>query len=104
MCIGAFAATGAWPQEKLSSQQERMKSCNAEAGKKELKGDARREFMSDCLSGDTAKDGKQLTAQQQRMRSCNAQAGKQDLKGEERQRFMSDCLKGDNASAGGGDH
>lgn len=32
-------------------QQNRMKSCNAEAGKKELKGDERRAFMSTCLKG-----------------------------------------------------
>jgi len=27
-----------------------MKSCNAQANKRELKGDKRREFMSGCLS------------------------------------------------------
>ena len=33
----------------LSEQQNRMKSCNAEAAKKELKGDERKTFMSSCL-------------------------------------------------------
>jgi hypothetical protein len=33
------------------SQQNRMKSCNVEAGKKELRGDERRAFMSSCLKG-----------------------------------------------------
>jgi len=32
-----------------SSQQERMKACNVEAGARELKGDARKAFMSECL-------------------------------------------------------
>jgi hypothetical protein len=32
-------------------QHNRMKACNAEAGKKELKGDERRAFMSSCLKG-----------------------------------------------------
>jgi hypothetical protein len=32
-------------------QQNKMKACNAEAGKKELKGDERRAFMSNCLKG-----------------------------------------------------
>ncbi len=36
---------------KAPTQQEKMKSCNAEAGKKNLKGDARKTFMSDCLKG-----------------------------------------------------
>jgi len=32
-----------------SSQQSKMKRCNQEAGKKELKGDERKAFMSACL-------------------------------------------------------
>jgi len=35
--------------EAQQAQQERMKRCNAEAKAKELKGDARKAFMSDCL-------------------------------------------------------
>jgi hypothetical protein len=33
------------------TQQEKMKTCNAEAGQKKLKGDDRKKFMSDCLKG-----------------------------------------------------
>jgi hypothetical protein len=33
------------------TQQNRMKTCNAEAAKKELKGEERRAFMSHCLKG-----------------------------------------------------
>ena len=32
-------------------QQNKMKACNAEAGRKDLKGDERRAFMSHCLKG-----------------------------------------------------
>ena len=32
-------------------QQNRMKSCNEEAGRKNLHGDERRAFMSSCLKG-----------------------------------------------------
>ena len=32
-------------------QQNKMKACNSEAGKKALKGDERRAFMSTCLKG-----------------------------------------------------
>jgi hypothetical protein len=35
----------------LSSQQTKMKHCNEEARKKEIKGDERRAFMSSCLKG-----------------------------------------------------
>ena len=39
------AADGSHPQHS------RMKTCNAEAAKKQLKGDERRAFMSSCLKG-----------------------------------------------------
>ena len=35
----------------LTAQQEKMKSCNADATAKGLKGDARKTFMSECLKG-----------------------------------------------------
>jgi hypothetical protein len=34
-----------------ATQQEKMKSCNADASKKNLKGDERKAFMSSCLKG-----------------------------------------------------
>jgi hypothetical protein len=95
---GALITTGAWAQDKdkPTAQQQRMKTCNVQASKKELKGDERQAFMSQCLKADSAKkgDGKELTAQQQKMKSCNAQAGKKQLKGDERKAFMSECLSG----------
>jgi hypothetical protein len=33
------------------TQQEKMGYCNKEAGAKKLEGDARKKFMSECLSG-----------------------------------------------------
>src|SRR5213592_2798642 len=39
---------------RRASQQERMKTCNTEAGAKNLASDTRRTFMSDRLSGRTA--------------------------------------------------
>jgi hypothetical protein len=37
-----------------ATQQEKMKSCNADAKTKALAGDARKEFMSNCLKGSPA--------------------------------------------------
>ena len=34
------------------AQQEKMKSCNADAGSKALKVDERKAFMADCLKAD----------------------------------------------------
>ena len=75
------------PSPAQKAQQEKMKSCNAEAGKQSLKGDERKKFMSECLGSKPAP-----ATQQDKMKSCNAEAGKQSLKGDERKKFMSECL------------
>jgi hypothetical protein len=90
--VAAYAADAA---KEMTPQQQKMKSCNADAGKKKLEGDARKKFMSECLSAEApAASGKELTPQQQKMKSCNADAGKKKLEGEARKTFMSECLKG----------
>jgi hypothetical protein len=50
--------------KKPTPHQERMTSCNAQATEKNLKGDERKTFMSDCLKA------KPVT-QQERMTACN---------------------------------
>ena len=50
LASGLLIAGSAWAQDKQTAQQERMKSCNAQASKKEMKGDERKAFMSKCLS------------------------------------------------------
>jgi hypothetical protein len=45
-CLSHEAAAPA----KSNSQQEKMKTCNADATSKGLKGDDRKTFMSHCLS------------------------------------------------------
>ena len=86
---GAGDAEKKAPSPAQKAQQEKMKTCNAEAGKQELKGDERKKFMSDCLGAKAAP-----ATQQDKMKTCNAEAGKKELKGDERKKFMSDCLKG----------
>ena len=80
------------PTLAATAQQERMKSCNVDAKTKELKGDARKAFMSTCLKGDAARATSQ--SPQERMKSCNKDAGTKSLKGDARKAFMSSCLKG----------
>jgi hypothetical protein len=76
-------------------QQDKMKACNADAAKKELKGDQRKAFMKDCLAAKTeAKEEKKaMMPQQEKMKLCNADAGAKKLKGSETKKFMSACLK-----------
>ena len=80
------------PSDKQVAQQQRMKDCNAQAGKKDMKGDERKDFMKKCLSAKDGQPSAKQTAQQQKMKSCNAQASKKALKGDARKKFMSECL------------
>ena len=41
------------PTPAQQAQREKMKACNADAGKQQLKGDERKKFMSECLKADT---------------------------------------------------
>lgn len=78
----------AWAQ---NSQQTRMTGCNSQASAQKLSGDARKTFMSDCLSGKTT--AATPMTPQERMKACNAQAGAKNLAGDARKSFMSSCLK-----------
>jgi len=66
------------------AQTTRMSQCSAEAKEKGLKGDARKEHMSQCLRN----PGSQAAAKE-----CNASATEKGLKGERRKEFMSECVK-----------
>ena len=95
LIVLALAASAGAADKPLTPQQERMKSCNADATSKGVKGDARKQFMSHCLKGEaTASTDKTLTPQQEKMKDCNAQATSKGVKGEARKTFMSSCLKG----------
>ena len=83
----AHAAGDAKPADGKTAQQNKMTQCNKDAGEKNLKGDERKKFMSQCLSA-------KKETQQDKMKSCNKDAGDKKLKGDERKKFMSECLKG----------
>ena len=86
----------------LTPQQQKMKTCNADAKTKALKGDDRKKFMSDCLKGHeperkpagTQRAADETSSQHNRMKACNEDARERDLHGDERRAFMSTCLKG----------
>lgn len=48
---GAAATPAAPAEPAASTQQDRMKACNADAKGKGLKGEERKTFMSSCLKG-----------------------------------------------------
>ncbi len=75
-------------------QQEKMKTCNADAKTKELKGDERKAFMKTCLSNKPAEAASSPATQQSKMKTCNADPKAKELKGDERKKFMKECLSG----------
>jgi uncharacterized protein HemX len=75
-----------------TAQQEKMKTCNADAKAKELKGDERKAFMKECLSAAKEEVKGGVAAQREKMKTCNADAKTKELKGDERKKFMSECL------------
>jgi hypothetical protein len=93
-CLVLPIAAMAADEKKMTPQQQKMATCNKEAGDK--KGDDRKKFMSECLKADSgaAAGERKMTAQQQKMATCNKEAGDKKLAGDERKKFMSSCLKG----------
>ncbi|MBO9686530.1 PsiF family protein [Roseateles chitosanitabidus] len=85
--VGAHAADEA--KKEPTAQQQRMKSCNADA--KGKKGDERKAFMSSCLKGESAAaSAPAMTDQQTKMKTCNADA--KGKTGDARKAFMKECL------------
>jgi hypothetical protein len=93
--LGAASLAGAADEKKLTPQQERMKSCNAQAGEKKLAGDERKAFMAGCLKGQAPAAP---MSQQEKMKACNKEASAKALKGDERKAFMSQCLQAEKKS------
>jgi hypothetical protein len=94
--LGVALATGG--AHATTAQQGKMKTCNADAKTKDLKGDERKGFMKECLSAkpaatsDAAPAAEGATTQQTKMKTCNADAKTKALKGTERKTFMKECL------------
>jgi len=94
MSLSFCLAVAAGSAVAATDQQNKMGACNAEAKTKELKGDERKKFMSECLSAKppAAAASEAGTPQQNKMKTCNADAKTKELKGDERKKFMSECL------------
>jgi hypothetical protein len=50
-CLVLPIAAMAADEKKMTPQQQKMATCNKEAGDKKLAGDERKKFMSSCLKG-----------------------------------------------------
>ncbi|QJD91145.1 phosphate starvation-inducible protein PsiF [Duganella dendranthematis] len=83
-----LSLSGAVFAAEPTAQQNKMKTCNADATGK--KGDERKAFMKECLSAKPAAAEAPKLTQQEKMKKCNVDAtGK---KGDDRKAFMKECL------------
>jgi hypothetical protein len=98
LAVGFGQATFA---QATNSQQEKMKTCSDEAKTKAPSGEARKQFMSNCLSAhpEAKTTG---NSQQEKMKACNEQAKTAAPTGDAHKQFMSNCLKGSNAGGTNG--
>ncbi len=76
-CGGAYAAE--------NSQQNKMKMCQTQAGEKKLEGQARQDYVNNCLK---AKPEKSST---NKMAECNAKT--KGMSKETRTRRAAECMK-----------
>ncbi|MRW86838.1 phosphate starvation-inducible protein PsiF [Pseudoduganella sp. FT26W] len=83
-----LSLSGAVYAAEPTAQQNKMKTCNADAAGK--KGDERKAFMKECLSAKPAAAPEPKLTQQEKMKKCNADAS--GKKGDERKAFMKECL------------
>ncbi len=88
--VAALVTLAAAGNAFAATQQEKMRSCNAEAKSKSLKGEERRAFMSQCLSVSPEEKQERL-ALKEKSKSCTAEAKSKGLKGEERKDFIAQC-------------
>jgi psiF repeat len=84
----ALAQQSKPPSAAQLAQQQRMTTCNADASRRTLTGDARRSYMSACLSGKM----NQTTL----MTVCNAQSSQDKMTGDNRKAYLTSCLKKSN--------
>ncbi|ORM51229.1 phosphate starvation-inducible protein [Pantoea conspicua] len=91
MVMAGLLVSGMIHAAEKTPQQQKMAMCNQHASSQDLKGDARKSFMSDCLKKDSKMSG--MSPQQMKMKTCNSEAGNKKLAGDARKTFMSQCLK-----------
>ena len=72
-------------------QTTKMSQCSADAKEKGLKGDARKDYMSQCLR----------SSESPATMKCNADATEKGLTGEKRKDFLKSCTKAKNAGSVG---
>lgn len=93
LCLAMLGA----PAFAATPQQEKIKSCNADATKQDLQGEAHTAFLKTCLEArqeakeESKEEKKAMTPQRKKMKTCNAKA--KGLKGDEFKKVRNECLR-----------
>lgn len=82
--IGAFGSGSAHAVDEYDTGMQRVKDCSLEASARQLTGDARQKFLSDCWA---------MARKSDMMRACDTRASQRQLAADARKAFLSDCLK-----------
>jgi hypothetical protein len=81
---GSLACSGAYAAE--NTQQNKMKMCQTQAGEKKLEGQARQDYVNNCLKAKPAKE-----TSKNKMAECNAKT--KGMSKEEADKTRSECMK-----------
>jgi len=113
LLLFAGLASAGGEKKDSSAPPARTTECTTQASDRKLSGDARKQFMAECLktpaaSRDDTGGSKASRAhksaetghssQAEKMKTCNQEATAKNLHKDERRQFMSECLKGDKKS------
>jgi hypothetical protein len=82
--LGLFAYASAYAAE--NSQQNKMKACQAQAGEKKLEGQARQDYVNNCLKAKPEK-----SSSKNKMAECNAKT--KGMSKEDADKARSECMK-----------
>jgi len=83
-CGSAYAADDA---KATNSQQNKMKTCQTQAGEKKLEGQARQDYVNNCLKAKPAK----TTDSKNKMAECNAKT--KGMSKADADKARSECMK-----------
>ena len=95
--LALIATSSAWAADEPkapTAQQNKMTTCQHEAGEKKLEGKDRQAFVTECLKAKPpAPAASQPQTQGQKLGACSKEAASQGLKGDARKQYLSECGK-----------
>ncbi len=94
--VTAYGTPPAWAADDKTptAQQNKMSTCQKDAGKKRLEGKDRQSFVTECLKAKPAAAETAAKTQGQKLGACSKEAATKGLKGDDRNKFLSECAKG----------